>query len=33
MTFKLRKLSYPLGAEICDIDISRPMSEAAFGAA
>jgi taurine dioxygenase len=31
MTLKLRKLSYALGAEVCDIDIGRPMSEAQFG--
>ena len=31
MSLKLRKLSYALGAEVCDIDVSVPMSEAAFG--
>ena len=31
MALKLRKLSYALGAEVCDIDVSAPMSEAAFG--
>jgi len=31
MNFRLRKLSYGLGAEICDIDIAAPMSESAFG--
>jgi taurine dioxygenase len=31
MTLKLRKLSHALGAEVCDIDVSRPMSEACFG--
>jgi len=31
MALKLRKLSYALGAEVCDIDVSEPMSEAAFG--
>jgi len=31
MALKLRKLSYALGAEVCDIDVSQPMSEAAFG--
>jgi hypothetical protein len=28
---KLRRLSNALGAEICDIDISKPMSESMFG--
>lgn len=32
MTLKLRKLSYPLGAEVCGIDVGQPMSESAFGA-
>jgi taurine dioxygenase len=32
MALKLRKLSYALGAEVCDIDVGRPMSEARFGA-
>ncbi len=31
MTLKLRKLSFALGAEVCDIDVSAPMSETAFG--
>lgn len=31
MTLKLRKLSYPLGAEVCGIDVGRPLSESAFG--
>ncbi len=31
MASKLRKLSYALGAEVCDFDLSAPMSEAAFG--
>ncbi len=31
MALKLRKLSYPLGAEVCDIDVAKPMSEAHFG--
>jgi taurine dioxygenase len=31
MALKLRKLSYPLGAEVCDVDVSRPMSEREFG--
>jgi taurine dioxygenase len=31
MALKLRKLSYALGAEVCDIDVAAPMSEAAFG--
>jgi alpha-ketoglutarate-dependent taurine dioxygenase len=30
-TIKLRKLSYALGAEVCDIDLSKPMSEQHFG--
>jgi taurine dioxygenase len=28
---KLRKLSHALGAEVCDIDVAAPMSEAQFG--
>lgn len=32
MALKLRKLSYALGAEVCGVDISRPMSETEFGA-
>jgi taurine dioxygenase len=31
MALKLRKLSYALGAEVCDVDISKPMSEGFFG--
>jgi len=31
MALKLRKLSYPLGVEVCDIDVSRPLSEQSFG--
>jgi len=31
MALKLRKLSYPLGAEVCDIDVGKPMTEAEFG--
>ena len=31
MALKLRRLSYALGAEVCDIDVSKPMSEAFFG--
>lgn len=31
MTLKLRKLSYALGAEVCDIDVTQPMREAEFG--
>ena len=31
MALKLRKLSYPLGAEVCDIDVAKPMSEGHFG--
>jgi len=31
MTIKLRKLSYALGAEVLDVDVSRPMSEQQFG--
>jgi taurine dioxygenase len=31
MTLKLRKLSYALGAEVCDVDVGKPMSEQAFG--
>jgi len=32
MAIKLRKLSYALGAEVCDIDVAKPMSEQDFGA-
>jgi taurine dioxygenase len=31
MALKLRRLSNALGAEVCDIDVSQPMSEGAFG--
>jgi len=31
MALKLRKLSYPLGVEVCDIDVSRLPSEQSFG--
>ena len=31
MALKLRKLSYTLGAEVCDIDVGAPMSESVFG--
>jgi len=31
MTIKLRRLSYPLGAEVCDIDVTAPIGESAFG--
>ncbi len=31
MALKLRKLSYPLGAEVCDIDVRAPISESQFG--
>lgn len=31
MALKLRKLSYALGAEVCGVDVAKPMSEAAFG--
>ena len=31
MALKLRKLSHALGVEVCDIDVSRPMSEQQFG--
>ena len=31
MALKLRKLSYPLGAEVCDVDVAKPMSEQSFG--
>ena len=27
MSLKLRPLSYSLGAEVCDIDVSRKMSD------
>ena len=31
MALKLRRLSNALGAEICDIDLAKPMSESTFG--
>ena len=31
MALKLRKLSYPLGVEICDIDVAKDVSERSFG--
>jgi taurine dioxygenase len=31
MSLKLRKLSYALGAEVCDIDVAAAMSEQQFG--
>jgi len=31
MALTLRKLSYGLGAEVCDINVAAPMSESAFG--
>ena len=31
MALKIRNLSYALGAEVCDVDVSKPMSEAFFG--
>ncbi len=31
MALKLRRLSNALGAEICDIDLNKPMSESTFG--
>jgi taurine dioxygenase len=31
MSIKLRRLSYPLGAEVCDIDVSAPIGESDFG--
>jgi taurine dioxygenase len=31
MTLKLRRLSHALGAEVCEVDIRRPMSETQFG--
>lgn len=32
MVLKLRRLSYALVAEVCDIDVGKPMSESSFGA-
>ncbi|HYC46875.1 MAG TPA: TauD/TfdA family dioxygenase [Burkholderiales bacterium] len=31
MSIKLRRLSFSLGAEVCDIDCAAPMSESDFG--
>ena len=31
MALRLRKLSYALGAEVCDIDVAWPMGERQFG--
>ncbi len=31
MPLKLRRLSNALGAEVCDVDLSKPMSESTFG--
>ena len=31
MALKLRRLSNALGAEVCDIDLTQPMSESTFG--
>ncbi|MBI4208061.1 MAG: TauD/TfdA family dioxygenase [Betaproteobacteria bacterium] len=31
MPLKLRRLSHALGAEVCEVDVSRPMSETRFG--
>jgi hypothetical protein len=31
MAVRLRRLSYPLGAEVCDIDVSAPIGESDFG--
>lgn len=31
MALKLRPLSYGLGAEVCDVDVARAMSEQSFG--
>ncbi len=31
MALKLRKLSYALGAEVCNIDVAKPASEQQFG--
>jgi taurine dioxygenase len=31
VALKLRKLSYPLGAEVCDINVGKAMTEAEFG--
>ncbi len=31
MPLKLRRLSYALGAEVCAIDVAKPISEGAIG--
>ena len=31
MALKLRKLSYPLGVEVCDINVAKDVSERSFG--
>ncbi len=31
MALELRRLSYCLGAEVCGVDIAKPLNEAAFG--
>jgi taurine dioxygenase len=31
MALELRKLSYALGAEVCGVDVAKPMSEGFFG--
>ena len=31
MALKLRKLSYAFGAEVCGVDVAKPMSESTFG--
>jgi len=31
MSLKLRRLSNALGAEVCDVDLTQPMSESTFG--
>jgi len=31
MTLKLRRLSNALGAEVCEIDLTKPMTESTFG--
>ena len=31
MALKLRKLSYPLGVEVCDINVAKDISERSFG--
>ena len=31
MAMRLRNLSYALGAEVCGIDVAKPMSESTFG--